>query len=66
MNTSLKRYTESSPGMMAVVTARTVSGAALSVPQATKIGAEGTRPITERKHAAYLGKGVSLSTSVPD
>jgi hypothetical protein len=37
-----------------VVVARTVSGAALSVPHATKIGALGTRPMRDRNAAAYL------------
>lgn len=45
-----------SPGMIAVVTARTVSGAALSVPHARKTGALGVNPAIAKKHAAYLAK----------
>ncbi len=42
------------PGMRAVVTALTVTGAALSVPHVNSIGPLGAPPATERKHAAYL------------
>jgi len=42
------------PGISAVVTALTVSGAALSVAQVNIIGPEGAPPEIARKHAAYL------------
>ena len=46
-------------GMMAVVTARTVSGAALSIPQTRTMGEAGVAPARERKQAAYLILDVS-------
>ena len=42
------------PGTSAVVTALTVSGAALSVAQAIITGAEEPAPEMARKHAPYL------------
>ena len=42
------------PGMIAVVTALTVSGAAFPVPHASTIGPALLPPVIDRKHAAYL------------
>ncbi len=50
------------PGMRAVVTALTVTGAALSVPHVSSIGPLGAPPATERKHAAYLSIVINIAT----
>lgn len=42
------------PGIIAVVTARIVSGAALSVPHVISRGPVGEAPAMDRKQAAYL------------
>jgi hypothetical protein len=51
------------PGMRAVATALTVSGAAFAVPHTSTIGPELLPPAIDRKQAAYLGLYTELGAA---